>query len=161
MKGERCVGREVVTPATRADLSAIERIDAAAFPGAAWSRAQFEGAFACAHTHALVARGPTIAGFLLYRQILDEVEILRIATVPEHRREGIATALLTSLFARCAHRGPMTIFLEVRRSNSAAITFYRKHGFVEHACRQGYYDDGEDALILRRIVMGREPRIDP
>jgi ribosomal-protein-alanine N-acetyltransferase len=47
-----------------------------------------------------------------------------------------------------------SIFLEVRPSNIAAISLYKKMGFKQVGVRKGYYPNGdqerEDALILRR-----------
>ena len=40
--------------------------------------------------------------------------------------------------------------LEVRVSNSVAIKFYEKHGFVKHSIRKNYYSNGEDAILMIR-----------
>ena len=44
--------------------------------------------------------------------------------------------------------GSAAITLEVRISNAAARQFYRSYGFAEAYRRRGYYQDGEDALVL-------------
>jgi len=42
-----------------------------------------------------------------------------------------------------------SIFLEVRRSNSAAIKLYEKFGLVIKGMRRSYYsEEGEDALTM-------------
>ncbi|OQC51453.1 MAG: putative N-acetyltransferase [Euryarchaeota archaeon ADurb.Bin023] len=40
--------------------------------------------------------------------------------------------------------------LEVRESNVAAISMYRKLGFKINNKLKHYYEDGEDGLLLRR-----------
>ena len=38
--------------------------------------------------------------------------------------------------------------LEVRKSNEKAIKLYKKFGFIFSHVKEGYYDDGEDALYM-------------
>src|SRR5436190_1190336 len=61
------------------------------------------------------AAGAT-AGFVLYRIVAGEGEVLNLAVIPEFRRQGIASALLKALLMRCT-----TWHLEVRESNLGAI----------------------------------------
>jgi len=42
-------------------------------------------------------------------------------------------------------------FLEVRVSNETAKKIYERYGFIVINVRKGYYADGEDAYIMRRI----------
>ncbi len=108
---------------------------------------------ALSHAILLVARarpGDPPLAFALAWQVADEVELLDIAAHQEHRRRGLAHALLEALFEE-AHRKHMSaIFLEVRPSNEAARALYRATGFSEVGRRPRYYGDGEDALLLRR-----------
>ncbi|MEM0328805.1 MAG: ribosomal protein S18-alanine N-acetyltransferase [Nitrososphaerota archaeon] len=77
--------------------------------------------------------------------------IISIAVLPEHRRMGIATALLTKALEilkeeyRCSEA-----FLEVRVSNDPAISLYRRLGFEIVKISRGYYVDGEDAYVMAR-----------
>ncbi len=58
-----------------------------------------------------------IAGFLVYRRIVDESEILNLAVASPFRRQGVAGALIRRLATN--HTGD--ILLEVRASNSPAL----------------------------------------
>ena len=140
-----------VTPAARSDLAQIARIDAEALPPG-WSERQFREILALDGSYAFVVRGGDILGYLLYRRVLDEVEVVRIATDPRFRQRGIGAAMLLALFDHCAPFVPLTIYLEVRRSNGAAIALYEKMGFLLHDIRKGYYGGEEDALIFRRLL---------
>jgi ribosomal-protein-alanine N-acetyltransferase len=46
--------------------------------------------------------------------------------------------------------GARTVFLEVGETNAPACRLYRRAGFREVGRRQGYYDSGVTALVLRR-----------
>ena len=131
-----------VRPATRADLDAIAEIQAAALSGSHW-RAPDYLMYACS----VAVRETRIAGFLASREVADECEILNLAVSPEFRRLGVATALVRQVLS--SHKG--CCFLEVRESNKAARSLYRKLGFEEIAMRSGYYDNPPESAIVMRF----------
>jgi len=94
------------------------------------------------------------ACFLLARVVLDEAEILTLATHPDSRRQGRAAAALGLFVEKAAVRGADTAFLEVAADNKAALALYFGGGFTEVARRRDYYrrQDGTaaDAVILSR-----------
>ena len=93
--------------------------------------------------------GPPL-GFLLAWSVVDELHLLELASHPEHRRKGLARALLVALLAHARAQHTRLILLEVRRSNLAAIALYESFGFETTGVRRGYYSDtGEDALEMR------------
>jgi ribosomal-protein-alanine N-acetyltransferase len=90
-----------------------------------------------------------LAGYLLAWLGDEEGHLGNLAVSPEHRRAGVARALLEDLLAVARERGTSTILLEVRVSNFAAQALYRDHGFRLAGLRRGYYrDTGEDALLM-------------
>lgn len=89
-----------------------------------------------------------VAGFIVYRVILDEAEILSIAVKPDKRKRGIATELLKNALEDICKRAKIC-FLEVRASNIDAIKLYEKLGFKVSSIRKKYYLlPEEDALIM-------------
>ena len=53
----------------------------------------------------------------------------------------------------CISRGVKEIFLEVRASNTPAISLYLKCGFEKISVRKKYYGDpAEDAVIMRKTL---------
>ncbi|MDD5832257.1 MAG: ribosomal protein S18-alanine N-acetyltransferase [Clostridiales bacterium] len=90
-----------------------------------------------------------VAGFGLLR-CFDDAEVVRIAVRSEYRREGIGSRLLEGLISEAKRRKVSGIFLEVRSSNLAAVSMYRRAGFTEEGIRKNYYSSpAEDALIMR------------
>jgi ribosomal-protein-alanine N-acetyltransferase len=90
-----------------------------------------------------------VVGFLVARQLFDEIEILNLAVAPDFRRSGLATLLLREAFSLAHKHGASKAHLEVRASNQPALEFYKRHGFVETGRRPRYYSAPvEDALLL-------------
>ena len=94
-----------------------------------------------------------VVGFLISHETFPAIanapaerEILNLAVAPDHRRAGIAIALLS----RELNRGA-THFLEVRESNVPARALYRKCGFVEIGRRAAYYDNPPESAIVMRL----------
>ena len=92
-----------------------------------------------------------LKGYLIALPVLDELHILNIAVDSRYRREGLGSRLMNEALKR-AGMEIKTILLEVRESNFTAIKFYKKHGFNPVGRRKSYYPDGEDALLLTRMV---------
>lgn len=81
-----------------------------------------------------------------------EGRILSIAVDDRFRRKGIAKALLKSAFGFYMRNGVMSVRLEVRAGNAAAMELYRGLGFFIVGMIPRYYNDGEAALILRKDI---------
>lgn len=96
----------------------------------------------------VMLREEKIVGYAVVWYVSRELHINNIAIVPDFRRQGLAGRLLQHIFDK--FNDWQTAFLEVRCSNTAAIRLYKKHGFKEAVIRQGYYSDGEDAIVMIR-----------
>lgn len=81
-------------------------------------------------------------------RVLEELHITLLAVHPNHRRQGLGTALLQSLLILAGDQGLERATLEVRQSNQAALGLYTQLGFRVAGQRRNYYSDGEDGLIL-------------
>jgi ribosomal-protein-alanine N-acetyltransferase len=92
-----------------------------------------------------------VTGFLVARQVADQAEVLNMAVRAKSRRSGQGSALLLAAFEEFQRREVSRVFLEVRESNTVAITFYRKHGFIPAGRRKGYYrNPQEDAVLMEK-----------
>jgi ribosomal-protein-alanine N-acetyltransferase len=137
----------MIQRATAAHAPALAILHAAAFPPRdAWGEDAMSLQLALPGTFGLIDdRG----GVLLGRVIAGEAEVLTLAVAPAARRQGIATALLRAARQEATDRGGSVMFLEVAAGNEAALSLYRREGFVEVGRRRRYYTDGSDALVLR------------
>ncbi|WP_010162108.1 GNAT family N-acetyltransferase [Sphingomonas sp. PAMC 26617] len=140
-----------------ADLPAVDTIMQAAFDprfGEAWTRNQVLGLLSMPGVWLTIATiGADPAGFALSRRVLDEAELLLLATVPTFRRRGVGAAILRSVIADSTSQGARTLHLEVRSGNDA-IKLYRSAGFMKVGERHQYYrgpaGQAFDALTYRR-----------
>ncbi|RHW18278.1 GNAT family N-acetyltransferase [Sphingomonas gilva] len=146
--------------ATRDDLPQVMSVMTAAFDpqyGEAWSESQLAGMLmggAARLSVAYVARAP--AGFALTRTVADETELMLLATHPDFRDQGVANALLRAAMDDARADGAETMFLEVRRGNSAE-RLYTRNGFANVGERREYYRGNKgqvfDARTFRRALI--------
>jgi len=94
---------------------------------------------------------PTLIGIGCLWAILEEAHITILAIHPRFQGQGLGQALLWALLKKAHHRPLERATLEVRDSNLAAVSLYKKFGFKEAGRRKRYYEDtGEDALVMWR-----------
>lgn len=94
-------------------------------------------------------------GFVLFSQVLDEAELMRIGVHPQARGQGLARSMLLEAQGMLEQRGVGAFYLEVRDSNSVAQSLYRSCGWHKSGRRRGYYpteDGSEDALLFNRLL---------
>jgi ribosomal-protein-alanine N-acetyltransferase len=87
----------------------------------------------------------------------QEAHLANLAVCEDERGKGIGGRLLDEVVAFARRSKAESIYLEVRVSNTIARKFYSERGFVPTYMRKGYYENGEDAVIMEREVDG-EPR---
>ncbi len=78
--------------------------------------------------------------------------ILSFAVKPSSQRKGVGTALLKKLETILKRLNIQEIILEVRLSNIGAISLYEREGFKRKAISKNYYEDGEDALVMKKQI---------
>jgi [ribosomal protein S18]-alanine N-acetyltransferase len=149
---------------TYADLPQVIALERRAFP-TPWSLAMFVLELSKPSGICLAAiRDDRLAAYLICSRYDRVWHIMNIAVDPDHRRQGLATALLNRLLERVADGGGVEearFTLEVRRSNSPALSLYEQFGFKVAGVRRRYYqDNGEDAFIMWRTPGTLEGRLD-
>lgn len=94
--------------------------------------------------------------FALARIAADEMELLTIATHPDHLRKGLATSCLLEVERQATVRGAKQAFLEVAAPNKAAIALYHSASYEMTGLRRGYYQSTQDgpldALIFTKSL---------
>ena len=100
---------------------------------------------------ALAVDADTVVGFIILRHTADEGDLFQLAVDAAYRRRGVADALMDKALEWGWGRGIVVVYLEVRKSNNAAIALYEKHGFKKSGLRKRYYiDPVEDAVVMTR-----------
>ena len=144
-----------VRRATMADVPALADIERACFGrDAADDVLAAELTRGWARVRVAELPGDGVVGFIDGWMVADEFEVHFVATRPAWQRRGLASRLLDHLLAEVFAEGARASVLEVRRSNTPAQALYRSRGFEVVADRRGYYDDGEDALVMRCALEG-------
>lgn len=92
--------------------------------------------------------GARLVGYCGGWVVDGQVQILKVATDPGYRRQGIAAQLIALVASDARNLGATEMTLEVRASNEGAQAFYAQLGLVSLGCRPHYYSDGEDAVIM-------------
>lgn len=77
-----------------------------------------------------------------------------IVVLPENRSDGIGSSALQYIYKKCVENGFNILKLEVDKTNEAAISFYKKNGFVrvEDASKKSFYMEKE----IRDVSVGKE-----
>lgn len=141
--------------AVLSDLDALLAIESRAFTGDRLSPRAMRSMISNPRAQMIVAEdadgGGGLAGYglLLYRRNCGFARLYSLAVDPAAQGLGIARKLLQNLSEQC---GAPVISLEVRADNARAIALYTSLGFDEIARRHHYYDDGADALVMRKAV---------
>ncbi|NLK36529.1 MAG: ribosomal protein S18-alanine N-acetyltransferase [Epulopiscium sp.] len=90
-----------------------------------------------------------VVGYAGMWHVVTEGHITNIAVLEEHRRKGIADALMQEMIKVAEEKEMIGITLEVRMGNVGAQKLYTKYGFRPEGLRKGYYaDTKEDAIIM-------------
>lgn len=125
-------------------LNELENLHRACFPSKPWTAQDFAD---------LKKSGCDIIasqnGFIVYRAVADEAEILTIGVHPDARRGGIASAMLVVAEQDLRTRGIKKLFLEVAENNAPARKLYERAGFHQIGIRPKYYD-GVDAIMMEK-----------
>ena len=92
-----------------------------------------------------------VVGYVGSQSVLGEADMMNVAVHPDHRRKGVAQALVTALVRALWEKDNHSLALEVRASNAPASALYEKLGFVQVGLRKNYYrNPREDARILKK-----------
>lgn len=131
------------------DLLRVHRIEKTCFTDA-WPYSLFLNDLEADNTLTYVAAvGRKVVGFIICMMVLDELHLTNIAVDPEFQRKKVGHALIEHIFCIGDRYGSKIMYLDVRKSNDAAINFYRGYGFDVLYERRGYYrNPPEDALVM-------------
>jgi ribosomal protein S18 acetylase RimI-like enzyme len=78
--------------------------------------------------------------------------IVTIDVSQKARRAGVGSTLLRSAEERLRDAGSQAVGLETAVDNLAALSFYKRHGYMVTRTWPHYYSNGVDALVLKKAL---------
>ena len=144
--------------ANRFDINAIKMIEDLSFKDGNYSKDQLlyeykENPFAKILVNVI---DEELVGFLIYMVTFNSATIVQIATRPINRKHGVGTALLKAMEKDLLKKGYgeiENVTLEVRAKNKAAHNFYLKNGYKDVHVKKKYYDNGDDAIYMMKVLL--------
>ena len=74
-----------------------------------------------------------------------------VGVLPDNRRKGILLSFLED-FEQDARQNKLDeLFLEVEEDNHGALSVYKKFGFEQYGIFPKYYENGKDAIRLKKL----------
>ncbi len=146
------MGEFTVRPMLMADIAQIHAIESQIFPFP-WSAGNFKDALKSGYDAWVFQSGSQCLGYAVVMWVLDEVHLLNLSVEKTNQSKGYGKAFLSWLMINCRAKGAKTLLLEVRPSNSPAITLYDACGLIEIGRRKNYYpswqNNREDAIVMQ------------
>ncbi|MFT3758270.1 ribosomal protein S18-alanine N-acetyltransferase [Thauera sp.] len=144
--------RHEFVPMQAGDLDWIEPHETAlhAFP---WSRGNFLDSLTAGHGAWVMKEEGGMVAYAVVLAVLDEAHLLNISVIRSAQRRGLGRILLEWLHGDARNKGATQFFLEVRPSNTAALSLYQALGYEQIGLRKAYYPAAvgrEDAIVMRR-----------
>lgn len=131
------------------DVEEVAQVESRCFSDP-WSKKNFQEELRHRFSIPLVVKsGAKVVGYTCLWHIFEQMEIANFAVSPEFRRKGIGRMVMDGVLSEAKRRGCLSVILSVRESNQAAISLYKKYGFVELERKRNYYRyPTEDAIIM-------------
>jgi len=132
------------------DIDQILEVEHASFT-TPWSREAFynelhNNRFA---VYIVLEENNKILGYCGAWIVIDEAHVTNVASLPDYRGRKLGEALLQKMMSMAREMGAKSMTLEVRVTNHAAQSLYRKLGFQDGGIRKNYYSDNqEDGLVM-------------
>ena len=140
-----------ITQASWLDLFPLHQLEHTCFQTDAWPLIELLAVLTFPGVVRLkVVDNQRMVGFIAADKTFKHGEawILTLGVLPDYRRLGIASHLLSECEREIGQNEP--IKLSVRASNLPAIHLYQQHGYHQVDVWKNYYRDGEDGLVFEK-----------
>ncbi|MFZ1537272.1 MAG: ribosomal protein S18-alanine N-acetyltransferase [Chromatiaceae bacterium] len=142
-------------PMADEDMTAVMAVEVAGYSHP-WSLDIFRDCLRAGYHCWVLQVGDRLVGHGVMSVAVGECQILNLCVHPDWQGRQLGRRLLRRLLAIAHQCQADTAFLEVRRSNHAAIHLYQAEGFCETGLRRNYYPKGqgrEDAIIMAKPLL--------
>ena len=137
---------------SREHLSAVAEIEQISFSDP-WSVESLELMLGEQAMGLVALEDGRVLGYVGMMCVLDEGQIINVATHPDARRRGVGRSLMMAIEQSAKQRGIVFLSLEVRESNAAARSLYSSLGWVECGIRKNFYSKPtENACIMTKSI---------
>ena len=147
---------QVLRFATLDDLAAVVELEQSGTPAKeAYSRRQYRHLLSRAQGVVLVEQEDgQLRGMLtlLWRRGSAVARVYDLVVRPQHRRQGIAGALLEQAYELAAGQGLRWLSVEAAVTNIPARFLYQRFGFTFQKRLPNYYEGGRDGIRYRKAV---------
>ena len=139
-----------IRPMQEDDIDAVLKIEHAMyeFP---WTEGIFRDCLRVGYCCWVLSEADEVVAYAVLSVAAGESHLLNVCVNKEQQRHGYASQLIEHMLNLARRHDARVCLLEVRPSNTAAVTLYEKMNFVEVGARPAYYPakkGREDALIL-------------
>ncbi len=120
-----------------------------------WTEGIFHDCLRFGYSSWVIEMNRRVIGYGVMSLAVQECHILNLCVDPEFQGNGVGRRLLDQLFTIARARKADTAFLEVRPTNTQALSLYLSEGFNEIGTRRNYYPalfGREDAIILAKTL---------
>jgi ribosomal-protein-alanine N-acetyltransferase len=146
----------LVRIATMEDMTDLLSIERDCFGKERFSRSLIRSLMGSADADVLVGtyEGRVVASaMVLHDPSALRSRILSLAILPGYQGRGYSKVLLLHLEERSRMRGSLSIFLEVRVENEAAIALYLRSGYRTGDRIPHFFGRGQDAWYMERALL--------
>jgi len=91
-----------------------------------------------------------VMGFICFRKIGDESELLNLCVHPQYRQMGIGKKLMLFYIGFSRKMKIKTFYLEVNALNQPAVHLYRHFSYQSLGMRRKFYQGKFDALLMTK-----------
>lgn len=142
-----------VSRLTRGDVASLAEIDRVVFGGTFKENdflSYLDNPIYCFFVAKIDER---VIGYIGYMLIGGEGDIINIGILPELRGRGIGNMLMDAMVADLIKNNAVCVHLEVRESNTVAISLYKKYGFIATGVSKNHYKEPiENAIRMTKTL---------
>ena len=143
-----------IEPMETKDLPEVASI-AASSPLTAWTQRMFAEETKNASSHCFIgetrrASAREVVGFICFRTVGEESELLNLCVRPRYRRQSLGKRLMRFYIDFCRKRRIKTFYLDVDPSNEPALRLYQSFCYILSGTRKSFYGGKSDALLMAR-----------